>query len=92
MNEDAEMIRQPHRWPQWPFLPVIRRKKDGTDYGVIPAVEHDPELKGGNELHHIRVYHVLLTAFPRSQEELDRTPYDEYKSPLAATEDGWIVD
>ena len=87
-GDDAEMIRSPHVWPAFPFLPVKRYEtKDGhldtMQCGVIvvPGVKED----GGVVIYEANIVGLTIGMLMRAEEHA-------YASVDEALADGWIVD
>jgi len=73
-------IKDDSRWPHWPILPLKRKKKDGSEMGVIAI---------GRETT------VLLTnmfTMPRTDKEYDALAKLNYETVEDVVTDGWIVD
>lgn len=81
--DDLTMIRNPLRWPCWPWLPLKRRNNSLEDknLGILCA--------DGKSL---TVYHVYLFDLPKTKEEFESVPKSEYATHEAMLQDGWIVD
>lgn len=77
MSRDSEMIGDPSRWSQWPFLPLKRGDPAGhEELGVLMA--------GTSK--------VLLGNVFSPVKELLKSPAIVYDSPQAIVDDGWTVD
>jgi hypothetical protein len=70
------------RWPYWPFCPIVRR----SDNGGAPeaAVVH------ANDVTRVVVSNVF--ALPKTYEEFEKLPHQQYASVEAIIDDGWEVD
>lgn len=82
--DDAQMIRDPDRWPAWPFLPLKRRDNslESKNLAVLCADGKDTYT----------LYHVYLFDLPKSPEGWKNSPQTTYASIEALLQDGWIVD
>jgi len=82
-NNDQDMIKHPDAWPQWPYLPVKRRKgaKATLECGVIYE---------GTGIKTVRV--ANLFALPTEYQDFLTLPKYEYDSVDALLADGWVVD
>lgn len=83
---DAGLIRNPLRWPAYPFLPLVRRRGDGNmpDLGLLIAPEESV------------IWDLNLYSLPRSGKLSDlrasSTVLARYETVEAMLEDGWEVD
>lgn len=79
---DIEMIKDPTRWPSYPFLPV--KKLNGTptvyDFGLVHAAR--PTI----------VTEANLFRLPATYEQYKALGGKQYESIEALVADGWIVD
>ena len=83
-TEDIEMIRDPNRWPNWPFLPM---KQYTNDSEYIRCRILTPAEEGGYNM-----YNANLFRLPDNPEELKKTFVKHYALAEAVVLDGWIVD
>ena len=80
--EEKEMMENPSRWPQWPFLPVKRYKGKGfPDCGVL----YD------NREHLNTVFMINLWDI-KGQKQLLDSEKACYPSVDDVLRDGWVVD
>jgi hypothetical protein len=81
--------RTPEWWPAWPYLPLVRRKPDGTtELGVMYDFAHTSGRTGFGST----VFLCNLVLVPESEEELLALPkevHDTFEEIAAA---GWAVD
>jgi hypothetical protein len=82
-------FREPKLWPQWPFLPVMRRR---------PGVEEEEgvlyDARGSsNKLGYAcTVFLVNYFLLPPSEEEFLQLPHETYDTPEELFDAGWTVD
>ena len=81
---DLEMMKDPYKWPCWPFLPLKRRNHDlsSKNLGIL--------LDDGKKTR--TIYHVYLYALPTTSEGWRTAPQTIYESEEAIRQDGWVVD
>lgn len=83
-KNDLEGIMNEDFWPNWPILPLKRKRKDefmGIECGIIYALFSNKT--------------ILLTnmfILPKTWEELINLKKYEYNSVEEMLEDGWIID
>lgn len=82
--DDAAMMRNPKKWPSWPYLPVKHLNHDLKDKNL--------GLLFANENCRWTVFHVYLFRLPKTIGEFMSSPKTEYGSLEALLADGWIVD
>lgn len=82
LKEEIDMIKEPKRWPYYPFLPVKRRiSRDMVpEVGVVYA--DDPT----------KVYQVGYYNLGTSPSDHRRYPHLQYPNVEAMVATGWIVD
>ncbi len=84
------LLRSPHLWPTWPFLPVIRDPPDGgrQQLGVLYDVFHATGRCGFSST----VFLANIFGLPDTEEAilaLPRCTYDTVEEMIA---DGWRFD
>lgn len=81
--DDLAMVRNPGRWPCWPWLPVKRRNHSLEDKNLGLLVDDGKAPT---------VYHVYLFALPKTPEAFKAAPQTRYATHEAMLADGWVVD
>ena len=86
---DLYFFRHPSQWPQWPYLPVVRRKAgDETELGVL----YDFAQTSGRTGYSATVFLSNMFFLPDTEEKLLEVPkevFDTFEEMSAA---GWTVD
>jgi hypothetical protein len=86
---DLEFIKDPERWPPWPFVPLVKRVG-----GRLPNAEDRTAgvLFYGDPPPPYVVHYVLVALLPDTKAEFDALPKTEYPTAEALVADGWQVD
>ena len=77
----------PALWPAWPFLPLVRRTRDGDEYGLL----FDPAAAGLTGPRYA-VYRGNLFLLPATLAEFLASEHETYDSAGAVYVDHWRVD
>ena len=77
----------PALWPQWPFLPVVRRTRGNEELGVV----FDSRAAGLTGFS-ATVFHVNLYLLPPTLGRFLELPRDTYDSAEELIASGWAVD
>ncbi len=82
-------LRDPGRWPGWPFLPVVRRRPGREEeYGVVYDAFHAEGLTG----YSATVFLVNLFLLPPTAAEFLRLPREAFDTAEEVYEAGWRLD
>ncbi len=82
MMDDLQMMQNPDKWPQWPYLPVKRWVKDRqTPDLAIMSVTGESASKP-----------IVYFKNMFDSKALIRTKHLEYASFEELLNDGWVVD
>lgn len=77
----------PALWPQWPFLPVVRRTAAGEELGVVFDAR-TARLTG----RHATVYFCNLFLLPPTLDAFLALPREAFDSAEELADGGWRVD
>jgi hypothetical protein len=77
----------PALWPEWPFLPLVRRSKGQEELGVI-LDSRSLELMGLSST----VYFTNLFVMPTTLNEFLALPHETFDSAEELVAAGWYVD
>jgi hypothetical protein len=77
----------PALWPQWPFLPVVRRTRGVEELGVV----FDSRAAGLTGFS-ATVFHSNLYLLPPTLARFLELPRDTYNSAEELIASGWAVD
>ena len=83
-----QFVSNPELWQYWPFLPLVRRKGNEQELGVLYDALHAKNLPG----YSCTVFAANLFQLPSTVEEflaLPKEVFDTWEELLAA---GWTVD
>jgi hypothetical protein len=78
----------PGLWPDRPFLPLVRRKPEGLELGVL----FDCSVAEGREGFSTTVFLCNLFYLPPTAAEFFELPKEEFASPEEIFAAGWRVD
>jgi hypothetical protein len=82
-------LRHPKLWPQWPFLPVMRRRPGvEEEEGVL----YDARGSSGKLGYSSTVFLANYFLLPSTEEEFLALPRETYDTPEEVTDAGWTVD
>src|SRR5437588_12582165 len=82
-------VRDPRRWPAWPFLPLVRRRAGcEEEYGLL----YDAKGVSGRLGHSATVFVCNLFLLPGTEEEILALPREVHDTPEEVAEAGWTVD
>ena len=84
LGRHHDVLCMPAVWPAWPFLPVVRRRADGDEYGLLCDLT-GPDTR-------FRVYRANLFLLPATLAAFLALPGEDHDSPEAVTAAGWRVD
>ena len=86
---DLQLFRDPRRWASWPFLPVARRRPDGTaELGVL----YDARRVLGRYGFSATVFLCNLYLLPDRLEDFFALPRCVYDTPDELADGGWTAD
>jgi len=86
---DLLYIRTPQLWTHWPFLPLVRRPKDGEiELGVLVDLFGALNLPGYGST----VFITNLFLLPRRLEDLLALPKEAFDTAEEVVRAGWVVD
>jgi hypothetical protein len=86
---DLQYFVNPDRWPQWPFLPLIRPSLEGrTQCGIL----YDARGASGSYGFSTTVFLSNLFALPRREADFLALPRLSYDTLDELADDGWSVD
>ena len=88
MSRQLAWLTSPARWPLWPFLPVVRRRGDGLDLGVL----FDAGRALGRTGYSATVFRVNLFLVPRHLDALLALPKETFDTAEEVLAAGWRVD
>lgn len=77
----------PALWPQWPFLPVVRRTRGVEELGVV----FDSRAAGLTGFS-ATVFHSNLFTLPPTLDRFLALPHDTFDSAEELAAAGWCVD
>jgi hypothetical protein len=79
----------PRLWPQWPFLPVVRRRPGSeVEYGVL----YDARGVSGQLGYSATVFLTNYFLLPPTEEEFLALPKEVYDRPEEIADAHWSVD
>ncbi len=78
----------PALWPNWPFLPLVRRTSRGAEYGLL----FDPAAAGLPPDRRFVVYRGNLFLLPATLAEFLASECESHDSPEAVFAAHWRVD
>jgi hypothetical protein len=82
-------LREPSHWPEWPFLPLVRR---GTgqeeEYGVLFDAFHGEDLPG----YSATVFFANVFLLPPTLTEFLALPHETYDSVEEIFDADWRID
>ncbi len=81
-------IASPHLWPAWPFLPLIRRREDREELGVLFDARGVADLCG----YRTTVIRTNLFDLPETLAALLALPREVFDSGDELIAAGWRVD
>ena len=81
-------FREPRLWPQWPFLPVVRRAGRASDCGLLDDFRHTSGRLG----YSAAVMLCNLFLLPRTEGEFLALPKEVYDTAEEVYDAGWRVD
>jgi hypothetical protein len=82
-------FRDPQLWPQWPFLPVMRRRPGvEEEYGVL----YDACGSSGKFGYACTIFLANYFLLPSTEEEFLALPRETYDTPEEVADAGWTVD
>jgi hypothetical protein len=82
-------FRHPKLWPQWPFLPVMRRRPGGEEEeGVV----YDARGRCNKLGFACTVFRVNYFLRPPIEEAILQLPHETYDTPEELFAAGWTVD
>ncbi len=81
-EQDKLIIRDPNKWPQWPYLPVKKHLRYELKCGVI--------IEDGAK--DVTIYMTNLFNLPKTSAEFKALPQVKYNSVDELLNDGWEVD
>jgi hypothetical protein len=81
-------LTQPHQWPQWPYLPVVRRCQAEEEPGLL----FDALGACGVPGHSATVFLTNLFLVPSKAGELLALPKEVFDTPEELADAGWCVD
>ena len=86
---NLHFLAQPKLWPEWPFLPLMRRLPGrDEEYGVLLDALGAYQLAG----HSSTVYLSNLFLLPPTLDEFLALPHETYDTPEEIVDAGWTVD
>jgi hypothetical protein len=86
---DLFFFRSPERWPAWPYLPVVRRKLDGSmDVGILYDFAHTSGRTGYGST----VFLCNVVFVPDTEEQLLALPKEVFDTFEEVSAAGWAVD
>ncbi len=88
-RRDLVFVSRPRLWATWPFLPVVRRREDGSrQLGVM----YDARGVSGTFGFSATVLLTNLFTMPRTEAKILALPKCVYDTPEEVLDDGWSVD
>lgn len=81
-------VTTPALWPQWPFLPVVRRTPAGEELGVMFDAFSTVDLTG----YSATVFLTNMFAMPPCYEQLLKLPREVYDTGEEVISAGWRID
>ncbi len=88
-ERSARFMSTPQLWPQWPFLPLVRRHDDGDmDYGVMADLFGAMALPG----YGATVFGTNLFSLPKKLEGFLQLPHETFDTVDEVVAAGWTVD
>jgi len=82
-------LAQPQLWPEWPYLPLVRRLPGREEeYGVLFDALGSYEMTGYSST----VFFCNLFMLPPTLEEFLALPHETYDMPEEIADAGWSVD
>lgn len=88
LARQRRMMTTPASWPQWPFLPVIRRGDCGLQLGVL----FDARTVCGLTGYSTTVFLTCLFVLPRTVAEFLRLPREVFDTTDELLARGWRID
>jgi hypothetical protein len=84
-----QFFRHPKLWPQWPFLPVMRRRPGvEEEEGVVYDARGSSDKLG----YACTVFLANYFLLPPTEEEFLALPHETYDTPEELFDAGWTVD
>jgi hypothetical protein len=88
-SRTLNFLTHPKLWPQWPFLPLVRRRPGREEeLGVVFDALGACDLPG----YSTTVFLTNLYLMPRSLDEFLSLPHETYDAPEELCDAGWNVD
>jgi hypothetical protein len=87
---DLLYFTNPHLWPRWPFLPVVRQSPD--DAALECGVPYDARNASGRYGLSATVFFANICALPSREEDFLALPKRTYDTPDELAADRWYVD
>jgi hypothetical protein len=87
---DLLFFHTPALWPQRPFLPLVRRSKDGGEQEL--GLLFDARGMSGTYGYSATVFLANLLEIPSNEAEFLALPKIVYDTPEELADDGWQVD
>lgn len=88
-SRDLFYLSRPQQWPQWPYLPVVRRRPgQPEEYGVVADLFHALHLPG----YSATVFLTNLFLLPPTLEQFLALPRECYDTAEELARAGWTVD
>jgi hypothetical protein len=82
-------FRDPRRWPQWPFLPLMRRRPGAEEeFGVL----YDAHGNSGTLGYSATVFLANYFLLPPTEEAFLKLPRETFDTPEEIADAGWTVD
>jgi hypothetical protein len=87
-SRTLHFLTHPKLWPNWPFLPVVRRRPGQEELGVVFDALGACDLPG----YSTTVFVTNLFLMPRSLDQFLALPHETFDVPEEVCAAGWNVD
>ena len=92
-REDKEMVTNPPRWPNWPFLPIKRYKPEGGFPDCAVLIDGNKLGEPIDRNHATLRTALLINMFDLGNADaVKKAERKEYASVDEMLADGWMVD
>jgi hypothetical protein len=81
-------LANPELWPHWPFIPVVRRRSEEEEYGVVYDAREAADMTGYTST----VFLTNLFMLPEDLQAFMRLPKEVFDTAEELAEAGWRVD
>jgi hypothetical protein len=88
LQRNLLFLTTPRLWPDWPFLPLVRRTPPGEDLGLL----YDCLSLDGRTGFSATVFFANLFLLPPTEDEFLALPKEVFATPEEVYSAGWRVD